>query len=108
MIKVNCFTNLDLSLREDWPKEMVAIPSVGHEIVSRCVHVGGFSLVLQVVAIRWKYNEFHHTYVPEIELGMTEWQKRIQPVSKDAAVGSMIAFYEWYAPKVGRTVGSFI
>jgi len=112
MIPVYCTTNLDLH-NEEWPNFMAAVPNVGDCIQSKTKH-GDFQLQLQVASITWKWfekktNGFDHSgFYPEIELHMTEWQKRYWPKDPDAAIGSIIAFYEWYAPKVGKTVGSFI
>lgn len=54
-MKVVCRTNLDL-FNESWPKELPAIPSVGHTIESKTKH-GNFRLELQVVAVTWSYCE---------------------------------------------------
>jgi hypothetical protein len=111
MIKVFCRTSLDLHPCETWPEMMAAMPSVGDTIVSIKRHESNFQLQLQVVSITWKYLEGYTYgnagYYPFIELHMTEHQKRL-PSKSDATKGSITAFYEWYAPKVGRTVGSFI
>jgi hypothetical protein len=110
MIAVYCFTNLDLH-HEEWPTFMAAVPNVGDCIQSKTKH-GVFQLQLQVVSITWKWFVRHSEQIsgfyPEIELHMTEGQKRYRSKDPEAADGSITAFYEWYAPKVGRTVGSFI
>ncbi len=117
-MRVICRTNLDLD-REEWPREMSAVPSVGDEIVSSVEHRGGFHLTLQVVRIQWKHVELglgDHQWVPHVELHMTKFQCGLSPIygphvppeERTAAIGSIKAFYDWYAPKVGRTTGSFI
>jgi hypothetical protein len=66
---------------------------------------------LQVVAVRWEHDGSPYEsddYIPHIELHMTEYQKRLPGKTPGAAAGSITAFYEWYAPLVGRSVGSFI
>lgn len=107
MLRVVCHTNLDLS-HEEWATTMPCVPAVGHTIVSRTVHDRGFQLELRVTAIEWKYDSILKEWVPKIELHMTDWQCRLPASREGAAVGSIVAFYEWYAPKVGRTVSAFI
>lgn len=107
MIKINFKTNLDL-YNESWPTIIPALPNIGDYIESRTKHKNGFRLVLQVTRITWKYSDLLNYYVPCIELHMTDWQKRLQSKDPEACQGSITAFYEWYAPKVGKTVGSFI
>jgi hypothetical protein len=113
MIPVRCRTNLDLS-HEQWPSELPCLPNVGDEIES-AIEYNGFRLSLEVVSIRWVYerdfsyaNEYKikDTWIPEIELHMTKWQQKLY--SRNAHQGSIAAFYEWYAPKVGKSVSAFI
>ena len=104
MIKVYCHSNLDL-YRERWPTELPWMPNVGDYIESMTTH-SGYQLELQVVSITWKYT--CGEYVPNIELHMTKWQHNLIPSKKEAAIGSITAFYEWYAPLVGKSVGAFI
>lgn len=106
MIPVHCHTNLDLAF-EDWPTELPAVPRVGDLIRSRTKH-GAFRLSLQVVRVSWECSSFDDDYVPNIELHMTETQKSLPASREGAAQGSIVAFYEWYAPRVGRSVSSFI
>ena len=104
MINLVCRTNLDLA-NERWPKKLPAVPAVG-DLIRSCVKHDGFQLMLEVVRVRWKDN-YHddperpaHSYTywyPEIELGIPK-----------EAYGSTTEFYEWYAPKVGRSVSDFI
>lgn len=109
-MKVYCRTNLDLS-NEQWPDELPALPNVGDHIQSLTKH-NHFRLELQVVRITWKYHDYHETWIPEIELHMTDFQRSWRPSKntqeEGACQGSITAFYEWYAPKVGRSVGAFI
>lgn len=106
MISVICHTNLDLSF-ERWPDKLPAVPRVGDTIQSKTIH-GDFRLSLQVISVRWDYFPSYDDYMPRIELHMTEFQKRLPGRREGAETGSITAFYEWYAPLVGRTVSSFI
>lgn len=109
MIKVSCVTHLDLK-NEKWPTELPAVPRVGDRIESSTKHYNGlncFQLQLQVVRVYWKHYGWKDEYYPEIELHMTDWQSNLTSV-RGGAKGSITAFYEWYAPLVGSTVGSFI
>lgn len=106
MIRVRCHTNLDLA-GERWPVELPAVPRVGDLIQSAAKH-GVFRLSLQVVRVSWECAQWDDDYVPHIELHMTETQKRLPASREGAAQGSIVAFYEWYAPRVGRSVSSFI
>lgn len=114
MIKVFCRTNLDLH-NEVWPDELPALPNISDYITSRTKH-GIFQLQLQVCRITWEYHEStwgdnEPGWYPNIELHMTEFQRGIYPKDnqgRTVAPGSITAFYQWYAPLVGRTVGSFI
>jgi hypothetical protein len=119
-MKVICRTNLDLQ-NEKWPTDLSCLPHIGDEIESAILHGGGeiievqgngeykytgkfvphFRLSLVVVGICFKHirtiNEDYgeHVYAPEIELNIRNgWSIR--------------DFYEWYAPKVGKTVSAFI
>lgn len=111
-MKVFCRTNLDLS-NEEWPNDLPAIPSVGDRIQSKTKH-GHFQLELQVSSITWRsFNNYNGEsyWAPEIELHMTTFHKGLYPKdNKDGniGVGSITAFYQWYAPLVGKSVGSFI
>lgn len=106
-IKVRCRTNLDLSY-EEWPTELPALPKVGDHIASKTKH-GHFRLELAVCRVTWEYSEFDKEYLPIIELHMTSFHRGL-PVrsSKTAETGSIVAFYDWYAPLVGRTPSAFI
>lgn len=91
-MKVVCHTNLDLMPAEDWPDALPCLPNVGDEIESKMLW-GMFRLSLRVVAIRWRFNGVDWT--PHIELHCArDW--------------SVKQFFEWYAPKVGKRVESFI
>lgn len=107
MIKVHCRTNLDLSY-EEWPVEMPSVPNVGDHIQSKVKHKH-FQLELKVCRVTWKYYDWDKSWVPEIELHMTSFHQGLPaPSGSDASSGSIVAFYHWYAPLVGRTVGAFI
>ena len=100
-MKVKCRTNLDLH-REEWPTEMLAIPSVGDFIVSAAIWDNDFQLRLEVVSITWKRMLTFscgnsHAWQPIIELHIPRHYSF-----------TITKFYDWYAPKVGRTVSSFI
>lgn len=101
MIKVHCHTNLDLC-GELWPTELPCRPMVGDYIESATIRSGGFRLTLQVTRVTLTQNSV------DVELHMTNMHKSLYPRDKSAAVGSITAFYEWYAPKVGKSVGYFI
>jgi hypothetical protein len=111
MIQVSCHTNLDLR-GERWPSMLPCMPCVGDEIESATAHRQSngnyFRLQLKVCAIRWEYNS-DGIWSPVIELHMTQFQHGL-PCSNGCEVsrGSIQAFYEWYAPSVGKSVGSFI
>ena len=113
-MRVVCRTNLDLA-NEQWPTELPAVPQVGDRIQSATTHgLAPFQLELEVVRVTWKFyrtaphNERMGEWRPEIELHMTKWQRQLPAKKEGAAAGSIVAFYEWYAPLVGRTVSSFI
>ena len=113
MIKVVCKTNLDLQ-GEKWPDRLPAIPAVGDRITSATKWDGGFQLSLEVVAINWipRPQPIFLEWVPVIEMHLNSFQRSL-PVSqkakdRGACDGSITAFYEWYAPLVGKTVSAFI
>jgi len=68
------------------------IPREGDEIESMTKH-GDFRLSLRVSTVRWVYT--HTGYLPKVEL-------------HDRMSRSIIGFYEWYAPLVGKSVSAFI
>ena len=110
-IKVICRTNLDL-FGEVWPSILPAVPRVGDLIRSSTTH-GLFKLELEVVRVTWipvysKTSNQVEEYLPEIELGMSSMHRMLPCLSGKGETGSVIAFYEWYAPLVGRSVSSFI
>ncbi len=110
-MKVICHTNLDL-YHEVWPSDLPALPRVG-DIIESGTTRRNFRLELQVYSVTFIYVErpLHvdgPMWVPKIELHMCDWMKRL-PAKKDgASPGSITAFYEWYAPLVGKSVSSFI
>lgn len=111
MIEVYCRTNLDLW--EEWPTKLPAVPNVGDLIQSSLIHSGGFQLALQVVRVTWKCSNTRndrgeYTWKPEIELHMSDFHKGLPCLSGNGETGSIVAFYEWYAPLVGKSVSSFI
>jgi len=95
MIKIHCYTNLDL-FSEEWPTELYTVPQVGQRIESKTVR-GRFHLNLDVVAVTWCYDFRTNNYIPQVELHLDS--KRFKSITQ---------FYEWYAPIVGRSVSSFI
>jgi len=115
-VKVRCHVSLDLR-GEEWPSELPCCPRVGDNIQS-ATRWGDFQLELEVTSITWKkiklweYHGAEEIWIPYIELGMTLWQRGLMCRRSDQGCrcrpGSVTAFYEWYAPLVGRTVGSFI
>lgn len=96
MINVICRTNLDLAI-EIFPDALPAVPQVGDRIQSAQVWKGGFQLELEVYSVTWKCSTGGQIWIPVIELHVPKLRK-----------WSITQFYEWYAPKVGRSVGSFI
>ena len=106
-MRVLCKTNLDLFC-EIWPVELPSIPNVGDEIESARKWQNDFRLSLRVCAVRWEYCESIREWIPVIELHMTNWQKKLPCSLGEQSQGSIRAFYEWYAPKVGKTLGNFI
>lgn len=108
---VYCRTNLDLA-NEEWPTNMPAVPNVGDHIQSAVKH-GVFQLTLEVVRVTWKqtnsgYSNSGNYWYPEIELHMTDFQRGLPCSKGNDCKGSILAFYEWYAPLVGRNVRDFI
>lgn len=102
-MKVICRTNLDLE-HEHWPTELPAVPHVGN-LIQSTTNWGGFHLRLEVKRVVWREIETGYTpetrrkeWVPEIEMG-------IPPFIGDTSIRG---FYEWYAPKVGRSVAAFV
>lgn len=95
MIKVYCHTNLDL-VCEEWPYKLPALPRVGDWIESKIDH-NGFQLTLEVVSVTWAYSYNTDSWEPSIELHDRKVFNR-----------SIKEFYEWYAPKVGKSVHAFI
>ena len=98
MIKVNCFTNLNV-IKEVWPTEMPAVPRVGDYIESVHSHLQSdrmhFQLTLKVIAVTWKYSEYDK-WVPEIELHIRH------------SYWSIKDFFKWYAPLVRMDVSYFV
>ena len=118
-MRVVCNTNLDLT-GEEWPSEMPCCPRVGDLIQSNTMW-GRFQLELEVVSVTWKKsNRAYHmvldysdqSWVPHIVLHTTSWHKKLVCRRSEqgctCSPGSITAFYEWYAPLVGKSVGSFI
>lgn len=87
--------NLDL-MNEKWPTVMPCVPQVGDYIQSTMRWDGGFQLTLEVVSITWKATN-KMEWVPTIELH----------IKKNSNM-SITDFYNWYAPKVGRSPSAFI
>jgi hypothetical protein len=97
-IKIKFKTNLDL-FQESWPDALPAIPVVGDLIFSGTLREGR-SLCLQVHTVRW-------LPLPD-SLGFQEWTPEIELHLVSDRWGSIRAFYEWYAPFCGQSVGAFI
>ncbi len=95
-IPVTCHTNLDL-VCERWPNFVVAVPSVGDTIVSQTKWSNGFQLTLEVVSVKWVYDSSYEAYTPVIELHIPKHFK-----------WTIKEFYDWYAPKVGKSPSAFI
>lgn len=71
MIKVYCFTRLDVERCEIWPSELPAVPNVGDYIQSDYIWmVQGLpvQLDLKVATITWEKGT--NVWVPQIELGL--------------------------------------
>lgn len=109
-MKVICRTNLDLR-NEEWPDELPEVPRVGDYITSATKR-GTFQLELKVVRVTWKkvdsWSKPNGEWLPIVELHMTDWQRHLTSSTEGVGQGSITAFYEWYAPAVGTTVGAFI
>lgn len=111
-MQVVCRSNLDLR-GELWPNELPCLPHVGDHIESRTEH-NGFRLELAVVRITFRVESKiedtfrQYKYVPEIELHFTSFHKMLPTKKEGAEPGSMWAFYEWYAPRVGTSVHAFL
>jgi hypothetical protein len=109
-IRVVCRTNLDL-FHEEWPRHLPAVPNVGDHIESK-TRRGQFQLRLAVVRITYKHDIVDYGsgpkdyWYPEIELGMTNFHRELR--DDKGSQGSLVAFYTWYAPLVGKTVSYFI
>ena len=99
-------TNLDLP-GEEWPDDLPHRPMVGDIVQSKTKH-GVFQLTLQVVRVTWEWSDLTGRWELRAELHMTEFQKKLPAKKVGAEPGSIVAFYEWYAPLVGRSVSSFI
>ena len=114
-MKIRCRTNLDL-FNEKWPteKQLKYVPKIGEQIESLTDHpqykknkngisIGGrpthfFTLKLEVCSVTYKkYDEYGSEYFIEIELHIPKnrpW--------------SILDFYNWYAPLVGKSKSAFI
>ena len=104
---VLCRTNLDLH-NERWPDFMMAIPRIGDEIRSLTRH-GDFRLSLEVVKVTWEPRELDFKQIawwPEIELHMTRFQRKLP--SETGEVGSIRAFYEWYAKLTKTHISNYV
>ena len=99
-MKVHCRTNLDL-FNESWPMQLPAVPNVGDHIESSTVR-NHFRLTLQVKSIEYKADS-NGVWYPEIELHMSDRYHRHFDKG-----WSIVDFYDWYAPKVGKTTSCFI
>lgn len=97
MISVVCHTNLDL-FNERWPTRLPQIPVVGQQIESATKHrtetSEAFQLSLNVVAVRWKYND-----------SSSQWDCAEVELHVDMRITD---FYAWYAPLVGKRESYFI
>lgn len=113
MISVHCHTNLDLA-GERWPTKFPAVPRIGDTIASATTS-GSFRLELKVVAVRWEIiamkwdcDGVTEVVSPHVELHMTDFHRSLPCSIRESGRGSIRAFYEWYAPLVGKSVASFI
>jgi hypothetical protein len=92
-MKVICKCALDI--QEEFPTELPVVPVVGQKIMSATKH-GKFQLCLDVVAVTWIPSRLDKgEWIPEIELHC---------LSKK----SIMEFYQWYAPLVGKNISAFI
>lgn len=114
-MNVHCRTNLDL-WNEEWPTMLSALPHVGDQICSKTIHKNTtkegseFQLKLEVVRITW-IPDSSGFWRPEIELHMTDFHKTLSLMDEKFPTyerGSIRAFYNWYAPLVGKSVSYFI
>ena len=96
MIKIMCRTNLDLE-REQFPTELPCVPRKGDYVESSTLWHNGFRLVLEVANVTWRYSETIKSWYAEVELHDRKVFNR-----------SIYDFYEWYAPKIGKTVSYFV
>jgi hypothetical protein len=78
MIKVNCRTHLD-DVKEGWPTELPAVPSVGDLIENAYTLNNGVVLRLKVVRITWVRCDQgqNSTWKPEIELHLGSQHKSV-------------------------------
>lgn len=115
-MRIYCRTNLDLR-GEQWPTDLPAVPRVGDCIQSATEWKDGFHLELQVVAVTWKCSVAMGftpgslpEWYPEVELHMSEFHQKLRCCREGCGCsqGSICAFYEWYAPLVGRSVPAFM
>lgn len=104
-MRIQCTTNLDL-VNEQWPNELPVVPMIGDYIRSKTkwgTSNPQFQLELEVVSVTWKYSDgfpgcgIPPCWIPVVELHVKRSRK-----------WSITDFYNWYAPLVGRSVGSFI
>lgn len=120
MIEIVCHTNLDLC-NEEWPDKLPALPRVGDRIQSATKHKDKFRLELEVCSVTWEcvthkeasfYDDDLRTvknWIPRIELHLTSYHKGLYPPQGiKGEKGSIVAFYHWYAPLVGKIAGNFI
>jgi hypothetical protein len=103
MITVNCKTNLDL-WNEKWPNSLPAVPNVGDYIQSTQIWDKGFQLRLEVYSVTWKNRNPH----PKDTNQFDGWFAEIELHTPKNQKLSITDFYNWYAPKVGRSVSAFI
>lgn len=90
MIRVVCHSNLDLTY-EVWPLVLPEKPSIGDKVESKTVWTNGFRLVLKIVDIIWRYDEYRDEYSLFIEL------HDFWPVPR-----SIADFHDWYKACKGR------
>lgn len=100
-------TNLDLC-NEQWPVDFPVIPRVGELVQSKTKHDSGFRLSLQVVRVEYEFNDIAFGWIPVVELHLSNFHKGLGSHREGVPIGSITAFYEWYAPLVGKPVSDFI
>ncbi len=100
MVKVTCFTNLDL-LHEIWPTMLPERPIVGDRIFSATKHKSGVSLELVIVSITWK-----PVTVKDFDYTVTEWTMLLE--LHNPRKESLHEFFEWYAHITGKSKHYFI